>query len=152
MNIQEFVKQRTPTSKLSEANSIRDRMLNRQTDVLTEPISAQYKEVTLLVRGFPERYFLHYGMPIVIGRYDVYTGNDVDLDLTLYGGVDRGVSRNHAQLELGFDGFVYLTDLGSTNGTFLRGERLTPNKRVRLMKGDRFIVGCLSISIMIKSS
>lgn len=50
------------------------------------------------------------------------------------------VSRRHCRIEVGNIG-VQLTDLGSTCGTFLRGEKLTPNTPVRLHKGDTFTLG-----------
>ncbi len=41
---------------------------------------------------------------------------------------ESGVSRAHAQLEVGSDGAVTLTDLGSTNGTFVDGERISKSQ------------------------
>ena len=48
------------------------------------------------------------------------------------------VSRAHCRLD--FDGEkVFIMDLGSTNGTFLRnGERLSQNTRTQLRNGDTF--------------
>ena len=37
------------------------------------------------------------------------------------------------------DGTLWIEDLGSTNGTFVNGER--SNERVKLRKGDRVQVG-----------
>ncbi|MGI5243613.1 FHA domain-containing protein [Dactylosporangium sp. CA-139066] len=50
---------------------------------------------------------------------------------------DRDVSRRHARLEL-VDGELVLSDLGSTNGTFVNDERVT--RRV-LALGDRLRIG-----------
>ena len=50
------------------------------------------------------------------------------------------VSRRHCRIEKQGNGLL-LTDLGSTCGTFLRGERLTPNVPVSLRKGDTFTLG-----------
>ena len=45
------------------------------------------------------------------------------------------VSRRHFQLR-NQDGVFYITDLDSTNGTYLNGERLTPNEERRLRDQD----------------
>lgn len=50
------------------------------------------------------------------------------------------VSRRHCRIEKQGNGLL-LTDLGSTCGTFLRGERLTPNVPVPIRKGDTFTLG-----------
>jgi eukaryotic-like serine/threonine-protein kinase len=55
------------------------------------------------------------GAQLIIGR-------DADADMTL---PDRGASRRHAQVVLRQD-YVELTDLGSTNGTYLGERRLLP--------------------------
>ena len=52
--------------------------------------------------------------------------------------IDRFVSRHHAVLEPTAGG-VILEDKGSTNGTFVDGERL--NGSVTLRNGQEFIVG-----------
>lgn len=46
------------------------------------------------------------------------------------------ISRIHSQLDFLNDTY-YITDLNSTNGTFLNGERLCPNVRTELTVGDR---------------
>lgn len=59
---------------------------------------------------------------VVVGR----TGSGIkpDLDLTRYGGGILGVSRRHALLRPSSDG-LQLIDLGSTNGTFCNGSRIS---------------------------
>src|SRR5580704_17735343 len=61
----------------------------------------------------PKRFPLH-SLPVVIGR-------NPPSDFLLAG---TTVSRRHCRLEL-MDGALRLTDLGSTNGTFVNGVRLT---------------------------
>jgi len=46
-----------------------------------------------------------------------------------------GVSRRHARIEV-LDGRMTLTDLGSTNGTFVNGERLSPNSPTSVGAAD----------------
>ena len=54
---------------------------------------------------------------------------------------DPGVSRRHATLVADAHGDVWLTDAGSTNGTFLNGSRLDPFTPERVRDGDRLRFG-----------
>jgi pSer/pThr/pTyr-binding forkhead associated (FHA) protein len=49
----------------------------------------------------------------------------VDVDLTPFGAKDLGVSRRHLRINRLRDS-IRITDLGSSNGTFLNRDRLTP--------------------------
>jgi diguanylate cyclase (GGDEF)-like protein len=51
---------------------------------------------------------------------------------------DQGVSRVHARLTRNFDGGVLLTDLKSTNGTFVAGRRVTQHA---LSEGEQIALG-----------
>lgn len=44
---------------------------------------------------------------------------------------------------------VEFVDLGSTNGTFLRGQRLTRNRRTPVMRGDSIEIGTLRLKVRI---
>ena len=54
---------------------------------------------------------------------------------------DGAVSHRHAKIELDPDGNVFLVDLGSTNGTMLNGQLISPNNPVKLKDGDRVSLG-----------
>lgn len=60
---------------------------------------------------------------------------------------DPSVSRRHATIVAGARGDTWLTDLGSTNGTFLNGERLAAQAPHRLEDGDRVRFGS---SVLVK--
>lgn len=82
-----------------------------------------------------ERYPLM-GAITILGRDDVA---DIILD-------DPGISRRHSELRVTTDGPRFVTtirDLGSTNGTFVNGERITSE---HLEDGDRITVGRTSIT------
>lgn len=55
---------------------------------------------------------------------------------------DAGVSSRHAQVQWK-TGALYLSDLGSTNGTFVNGEKLAPNVERKINVGDRLRFGKL---------
>lgn len=57
---------------------------------------------------------------------------------------DHSVSRQHAELRLGADGWV-LYDLGSTNGTLVNGHRVTGGVRVK--PGDQVAFGSLAFRL-----
>jgi pSer/pThr/pTyr-binding forkhead associated (FHA) protein len=77
---------------------------------------------------------------VVIGRPDIESGDKVDIDLTPYGGRERGVSRRHAVLyRTVFT--VSIVDLNSSNGTYLNGVRLVPHQPRLLREGDEVRLG-----------
>jgi len=65
--------------------------------------------------------------------------------------VDPGVSRNHCRLDIA-PPRTELTDLGSSNGTYINDMRIEPNKKYELKSGDTFKVGENLFSIEIKST
>ena len=73
---------------------------------------------------------------LVLGRS---SSADINLD-------HFGVSREHARIAIDPDGY-YLTDLGSTNGTFINNEPLT-RTRYRLSHGDRIQLGVLILKFI----
>jgi hypothetical protein len=59
---------------------------------------------------------------------------------------DTNVSRRHAQVAL-HDGSVVVTDLGSTNGTFLNGRRVT---RATVRPGDELMIGTSRLRVEVR--
>jgi hypothetical protein len=73
-----------------------------------------------------------------------------DIDLSPYQAYASGVSRLHAVVKR--DGpRVILMDLGSANGTYINGKRLTTNVEQILSHGDIVALGKLKIQVLIKS-
>ncbi len=72
-----------------------------------------------------------------------------DIDLSPYQAYANGVSRLHAVIKRGSDS-VALMDLGSANGTFLNGKRLSPNVERELANGDVVALGKLKIQVLLK--
>jgi pSer/pThr/pTyr-binding forkhead associated (FHA) protein len=120
--------------------------LNNTTSVTA---STEQQEVILVIRGMIERLFLADNLAVILGRIDVGARSRPDVDLTPYGALDRGVSRAHARLHM--EGKkLYVTDLGSTNGTFVAGKRLDPNQPEVIRKGDELLLGRLTIQVLFK--
>ncbi len=76
-------------------------------------------------------YKLDFG-ELVVGRFDD-AGIRID---------DDGVSRRHARIVRQVDGSVAISDLGSTNGTFCNGEKITSRT---LQDGDKIQIGTTTI-------
>jgi hypothetical protein len=80
-----------------------------------------------MLKGVPA-----YGVYLIDGTVTVGRSEDSDIFL-----VDPSVSRNHATLEVDGDG-VIVHDLGSTNGTYVNGERVNS---ARIVSGDVLTFG-----------
>jgi len=87
-----------------------------------------------------------YGLRFISGKYtggefslaanqEVIVGRASDLQMVL---VEDMVSRRHARIFWDGDQ-IQIEDLGSTNGTFVNGEKIT--KRSLLKEGDRVLIG-----------
>jgi len=70
-----------------------------------------------------------------------------DIDLTPYKAYENGVSRLHAILKL-VNEQVTILDLGSSNGTYVNGNRLVPSVERPLDHGDMILLGKLKIQIL----
>lgn len=77
---------------------------------------------------------------LIIGRSD--DDYQPDIDLAPFGALERGVSRQHAQVSASSD-YLLITDLGSTNGTRLNSHKLRANEPYRLDHGDMVSVSGL---------
>ncbi len=72
-------------------------------------------------------YWLSRGKQLTIGRAP---DNDVCI-------ANQGVSQHHARVSATADGAIVIEDLGSTNGTYVNGERIT---RQTLRDGDKVLI------------
>ncbi len=96
-------------------------------------VTARYK-----MKGQPHEKHLVVGPTarISIGR----TGSN---DLVLN---DTSVSKIHAALVVAENGELSVADTGSTNGTFINGERIAYGKATRLVEGDLVKFGSVEVS------
>jgi len=94
-----------------------------------------------------------YALRFISGKYqggefplpangEVVVGRSSELDMVL---VEDMVSRRHAKMNVSGDQ-IFIQDLGSTNGTFVNGEKI---KRSRLHEGDRILIGTSIIKLVV---
>ncbi len=88
---------------------------------------------------------VRFGLRFISGKYqggeypladgqEIVIGRSSELDMVL---VEEMVSRKHARIALA-DGVISIADLGSTNGTFVNGEKVDQGT---LKEGDRVLIG-----------
>jgi hypothetical protein len=93
-----------------------------------------------------------YALKFISGKYQggeyplktdrqVIIGRSGDLDMVL---VEDMVSRKHAKITFS-GGKISIEDLGSTNGTFVNGEKV---KQARLKEGDRILIGTSILKVI----
>lgn len=71
--------------------------------------------------------------------YSIRLGRDPQLCPAVTFLAERdNLSRIHARVGVEADGSAWITDEGSTNGTYVRGYRLTANDKAELRPGDTF--------------
>lgn len=109
------------------------------------PVDATTLRITV-VRSSRQAVFLLPIDQIVLGRGDVSRGLFPNLDLAPDGGFDEGVSREHARIyQVG--NRLFAEDAGSTNGTFLNGQRISPHQPHVLQEGDTLQLGRLRLGV-----
>jgi pSer/pThr/pTyr-binding forkhead associated (FHA) protein len=83
---------------------------------------------------------------VSIGRLDPASACYPGVDLSSDGGLDKGISRRHAQItRRGSE--VFVEDLGSINGTLLNGKKLMPYSPHMLKSGDELQLGKLTLRV-----
>jgi pSer/pThr/pTyr-binding forkhead associated (FHA) protein len=80
----------------------------------------------------------------LVGRSDPVRGIFPEVDLSTYGGDQSGVSRRHARLISQKDQ-RFISDLNSTNFTFVNGEKLQPGQLYPLKNKDEIRFGLLVV-------
>jgi len=127
--------------------------ISRANPWLSEPIevSAESPPVPLVIRVLStgREIQLPSTPEVHIGRTDAAHGIFPDLDLSADGGLEGGVSRHHCKIHQ--RGSSYLVeDVGSANGTFLNGQRLTPYLPHVLKNGDKLQLGRLALEVIMQ--
>jgi hypothetical protein len=84
---------------------------------------------------------------LVIGRLSELPGDPrPDVNLNAFDAKELGVSRQHARIMRRRE-LIYVSDLGSSNGTFLNGRPITGNYERILRNGDELRLGHLKVKV-----
>ncbi|MBZ0308080.1 MAG: FHA domain-containing protein, partial [Anaerolineae bacterium] len=97
-------------------------------------------------KHFTMRLPLKTEMYVILGRRAPDTSFTPSIDLTPFGAAEKGVSRTHATIYRMGERLI-LVDLGSTNGTYLNGQRLCQGEEHTLHDRDTISLGELPIRI-----
>jgi len=141
-------KKNPDTAVLPEGSSSWKKIIDGQSQGTTATLGEE-REVLFVIRGMIERVVMKDSGIVTLGRFDTGTVPNEEIDLLPYGALDRGVSRRHCKIQL-LEDQLYVTDMGSTNGTFLAGVRLKPNQATILRKGDELLLGRLAVQILFR--
>ncbi len=124
--IEEFIP--LPKSRSDQLAEEYCRMMLSVPGTMNEPVGIEVRGQIVFGRGFEEQ--------------------EVDFDLTEFGGEHKGVSRRHAILQT-INGEPYISDTASTNGTHINGNRLGFGVVRPIDDGDVISFGALHIKVMI---
>lgn len=145
MPIQQYINNmRTGKTQLLSSDEAQEASRHIEIDE-TMPLDNQ-KQVLLIIQDTPVRLLLVQNTDITLGRTDTRANVYPDIDLTPYGGSETGVSRLHASFQYK-NRTLYITDLGSSNGTYLNGQRLQPNRPEPVKIGEVLVFGRLTVQI-----
>jgi CRP-like cAMP-binding protein len=87
-----------------------------------------------------------------VGRVDPVTGIHPDIDLTPVD-TKRSISRRHARVRRDEDStFSVIEDVGTMNGTFVNGVRLTAGRPVAVAAGDSVVFGTIQCQFEIDTN
>jgi len=104
------------------------------------------RQVLLHVHGHDKPLVIDVGERLELGRVDAVTGQTPAIALDEFQAAELGVSRRHAALVPEEDA-LKIVDLGSSNATFLNGQKLIPNQSRILRDGDELRLGKLIIRV-----
>jgi pSer/pThr/pTyr-binding forkhead associated (FHA) protein len=114
-------------------------------DILPEEAPEPLKEIVIvqfLLNGNVAQKIVTFeeGKQLTVGRTKE---NDVAIN-------DPSVSKFHASLLLNADGQLMVADTGSTNGTFINGERIAYGKAIAVGRGDKLKFGTVETVLQIQ--
>jgi hypothetical protein len=112
-----------------------------------EAVTSDMQAITFRIDG--EHVTIPVCSSLIVGRSGSPTDPPTvrpDVDLNRFQAHLNGVSRQHIRISRERD-LVHITDLGTTNGTYLNGFRLMPHQKRLLRNGDEVLLGRLKVRV-----
>lgn len=128
--------------RLADTESKLQAILTQQTR-LDDTVGAMPLSARLHFEGKPPRMFEVSDEGATIGRADPLSGIAPDIDLTPMD-PQLTTSRRHAAMTVE-SGVFNLVEVRATNGTFVDGRRLRPERPTRLLGGERLVFGGVAL-------
>lgn len=111
----------------------------------TARLGSEHKLV-LHVRGHDQPLVVPLAQEMILGRYDINTGETPEIDLTPYDAENLGVSRRHAAIVFE-DEALKVVDLGSANFTYINGQKLIEHQARILRDDDELRLGNMVVRV-----
>lgn len=109
------------------------------------PTVSENVQVSLHIIDTGQFLVLTRGQKYTLGRSKI--PKSTSIDLSPFKGYEWGISRKHAELDLGDS--IVLRDLESSNGTRYNGKKLAPFVPMEVNHGDKFMLGKLKIQVLV---
>jgi len=109
-------------------------------------------EMTIILQFLPSGvcFTLPLQKPLVLGRITSEPTDAEALNLSTLNAYRHGVSNWHCRLERR-DQRLIVTDLNSTNGTYLNGERIASGEACVVQDGAELILGTLRLTVFFRT-
>lgn len=82
-------------------------------------------------------------LDLVTAKTNIIVGRSPKSDIVI---PHDSISRNHCRIEVE-KGIFYITDLGSSNGTFLDGQKIAPEQRTPFLTSSQLTLGKLDCEV-----
>lgn len=124
-----------PESATTRTTDVQTTLTEKIGDLLIDDAMVPAGAIAIYMEGTHKPVFSCSDDEFVIGR-KVDEASEGLLDLSTLGGYHLGLSRRHVKIRRSENGYEVI-DLGSSNGTWLNDERLTPKQPYPLANGSQ---------------
>ena len=107
---------------------------------------APFTNTTIIFDNGHRQLILPVAAVVEVGRLGGTEDAQSTLDLSPFGALEKSVSRRHLSIRR-WKSLIYVADLGSTNGTWLNGQRLFPNGERLLCSNDELRLSHLTLRV-----